>query len=115
MPDAPISRAKLARRRVKHYSNAATSKASLRRERKIMFGLGRRQPQWPVTPGAGADEHLRESFDLLRTKWGEIPHGELHRVRSEKLLELSDEQLLLDWSRANHDASTGKAHSVRGW
>jgi len=80
-----------------------------------MFGRGRRLPQWPATPGIGADQHLRESFDILRRKWSEIPHGELDRIRSERLLEMSDEQLLLDWSLARDHASKGTAYSVRGW
>lgn len=75
----------------------------------------RRQARWPFPPGTGVDEHLAETFRILRTKWGEVPGGEQTRVRSENLLKLSDNELLHLWSEALADSSTGAAYSVRGW
>jgi len=75
----------------------------------------RRQARWPFTPGVGADEHLAESFRVLRAKWGEIPGGEQLRVRSADLLKVSDSELLRIWATGLTDSSTGPAYSVRGW
>ena len=75
----------------------------------------RRQARWPFTPGAGADQHLGETLRILRTKWGEVPHGEQTRARSEDLLRLSDDELLKRWAAALADSSSGDAYSVRGW
>jgi SAM-dependent methyltransferase len=75
----------------------------------------RRQARWPFTPGVGPDEHLTESFRILRTKWGEVPHGEETRARSEDLLKFSDSELLRLWSEALKDSSEADAYSVRGW
>jgi SAM-dependent methyltransferase len=75
----------------------------------------RRQARWPFTPGVGADEHLAESFRVLRAKWGEIPGGEQLRVRSADLLKASDSELLRIWATGLTDSSTGPAYSVRGW
>ena len=80
----------------------------------MMLRLGR-QARWPFPPGVDADEHLRETFRILRTKWGEVPGGEQTRVRSEHLLKLSDQELLRLWSAALADSATGDAYSVRGW
>jgi SAM-dependent methyltransferase len=80
----------------------------------MMLRLGR-QARWPFPPGVGADEHLTETFRILRTKWGEVPGGERTRVRSKDLLKLSDQELLRLWSAALADSSTGDAYSVRGW
>ena len=80
----------------------------------MMLGF-RRQAKWPFTPGVDADEYLGESLRILRTKWGEVPGGELTRVRSEDLLKVSDSELLRIWDAALADSSTGKAYSVRGW
>jgi SAM-dependent methyltransferase len=75
----------------------------------------RRESAWPFEPGVGEDVHLRESFRVLRTKWGEVPAGEATRVMSQDLLNLSDGDLLRTWTECYRDTSTGKAHSVRGW
>jgi len=80
----------------------------------MMLSL-RRQARWPFPPGVGADQHLAETFRILRNKWGEVPHGEETRARSEDLLKLSDGELLRRWSEALADSSTGNAYSVRGW
>lgn len=80
----------------------------------MMLSL-RRQARWPFPPGVGADQHLAETFRILRSKWGEVPHGEETRARSEDLLKLSDDELLRRWSEALGDSSTGNAYSVRGW
>jgi SAM-dependent methyltransferase len=80
----------------------------------MMLRLGK-QARWPFAPGVDADEHLAETFRILRTKWGEVPGGEQTRVRSEHLLKLSDQELLRLWSAAFADSAAGDAYSVRGW
>ncbi|MGO9209713.1 MAG: class I SAM-dependent methyltransferase [Terriglobales bacterium] len=77
--------------------------------------LGLNQAAWPFEPGVGEDAHLRKSLEILRTKWGEVPAGELTRVMSQDLMKLSDEELLRRWTEFWNDTSTGKAYSVRGW
>ena len=68
---------------------------------------------WPVD--LSHDPLLRQSFDLLRQKWGEVPFRQYDRIRSDDLLSLKDEQILETWSDAYLQTSTGKAFSVRGW
>jgi len=80
----------------------------------MRWGL-KKEAAWPFEPGVGADEHLRESLRILRTKWGEVPAGEVTRVVSEDLLKLSDDELLRAWTEFYNDTSAGKAYSVRGW
>jgi 2-polyprenyl-3-methyl-5-hydroxy-6-metoxy-1,4-benzoquinol methylase len=70
---------------------------------------------WPTKPGTGTDALLRESFDVLRRKWGEVPGGQLNRVHSTELLKLAPQDLLDTWSSAYVDASLGDAFAVRGW
>jgi SAM-dependent methyltransferase len=54
---------------------------------------------WPVQ--IGEDVLLRQSFDALRKKWGEIPAGRLERVRSEDLLRgKGDAELFALWLEA---------------
>lgn len=79
---------------------------------KLAFG---RQARWPFAPGVGADENLAETFRILRAKWGEVPHGEETRARSEDLLKLPDGELLRRWTEALADSAAGAAYSVRGW
>lgn len=68
---------------------------------------------WPID--LSGDPLLRKSFDLLRTKWGEVPFGQYDRIRTEHLLTLPDDQILEMWNAAYLQSSTGKAFSVRGW
>lgn len=70
---------------------------------------------WPSTPGQGTDTLLADSLRILRTKWGEVPGGEVTRVMSRDLLQLSDQALLQKWQQFHKEASTGGAFSVRGW
>jgi SAM-dependent methyltransferase len=67
---------------------------------------------WPVR--TQDDPFLKESFALLRAKWGEVPCGE-PRVFSKNLLTLSDAALLNAWREGFEASSSGEAFSVRGW
>jgi SAM-dependent methyltransferase len=68
---------------------------------------------WPID--LAQDPTLRKSFDLQRTKWGEVPYTQLARIKSADLLALSDEKILEAWTTAHREASTGKAFSASGW
>jgi len=70
-------------------------------------------PLWPVD--LTSDATLRCSFDLLRTKWGEVPFGQFERRMSSDLLRLSDAEVLEKWTSSYAGGSTGSAFSVRGW
>jgi SAM-dependent methyltransferase len=67
---------------------------------------------WPVD--LRSDPTLQHSFDILRSKWGEVPGGN-ERVLTSHLLRLSDSAVLAAWDRAYIESSTGEAFSVRGW
>lgn len=54
-------------------------------------------------------------FELLRSKWHEIPAGEQDRRSTHDLLSVSDQQLLDIWEEARESSRTGDAFSVRGW
>ena len=68
---------------------------------------------WPVN--LEQDLNLRQSFDLLRKKWGEVPFTQYDRSMSKELLSLSDEKILQTWETAYKTTSEGVAFSVRGW
>jgi SAM-dependent methyltransferase len=68
---------------------------------------------WPVD--VASDPALKNSFDILRAKWNEVPGGELNRVRTRDLLKLNDHAILEAWTRGFKDSATGSAFSVRGW
>ena len=80
----------------------------------MKLGL-RKKASWPFEPGIGEDAHLAQTLQVLRGKWGEVPHTEESRARSEQLLSLSDADLLHTWTEGLLDSSTGKAFDVRGW
>jgi SAM-dependent methyltransferase len=69
---------------------------------------------WPCTPGVGGDELLRDSFDLLRRKWGEVPATQDARIKSADLLEMSDNDLLSAWEDFHSSCVSGDL-SARGW
>jgi len=69
---------------------------------------------WPCTPGAGSDALLKDSFDLLRKKWIEVPATRVARIKSADLLEMSDRDLLIAWDDF-HSASVGGDLAARGW
>lgn len=73
----------------------------------------RAAPLWPVD--VASDPTLRKSFDLLRTKWGEVPFRETERRMSSDLLRLNDSEVLETWTSSFRGGSTGAAFSVRGW
>jgi len=68
---------------------------------------------WPID--IATDRTLKKSFDVLRTKWGEVPDGWMDRVRTTDLLKLSDAKILESWTNAYTKSSVGSAFSVRGW
>ncbi len=69
---------------------------------------------WPCTPGVGGDALLRDSFDLLRKKWGKVPATQVERIMSADLLEMSDNELLSAWDDF-HSSSVSGDLSARGW
>ncbi|MFB3777029.1 MAG: hypothetical protein ACE141_05435 [Bryobacteraceae bacterium] len=64
--------------------------------------------------GDGRGALLRESFDLLRREWGEVPGGEWNRVCSRELLSLPAQDLLDRWSVFHAGSTSGEALAVRG-
>lgn len=74
-----------------------------------------KKDRWPFEPGVGEDANLSKTLDILRGKWGEVPHTEEERAYSAELLKLSDEELLRTWKDGLLDSSTGKAFDARGW
>ena len=68
---------------------------------------------WPVD--LTGDPTLRASFDLLRTKWGEVPFGKMERQHSKAILSLADDELLSQWTEGYNARSTGTAFSTSGW
>jgi SAM-dependent methyltransferase len=70
-------------------------------------------PLWPVN--LASDPALHLSFDVLRTKWGEVPFGQGERRTSSDLLRLSDADVLREWTSSHTATSTGNAFSNRGW
>jgi SAM-dependent methyltransferase len=68
---------------------------------------------WPVD--LSLDRNLRKSFDLLRTKWQEVPFEQYERRNSADLLNLSDSAIVEKWLTSYLGASTGSAFSNRGW
>ncbi len=76
---------------------------------------GRPQTPWPYQPGVGGDILLKESFDLQRRKWAEVPATEMERINSADLLKLNDDDLLARWEHFRSDSVTGQAFRSRGW
>jgi SAM-dependent methyltransferase len=76
---------------------------------------GRPQTAWPYQPGVGGDILLRDSFDLLRRKWGEVPATTMDRIDSQDLLKLADSELLARWDYFRSTSVTGSAFRRRGW
>ena len=68
---------------------------------------------WPIN--LKKDLSLRQSFDLLRRKWGEVPYTQYDRISSTNLLSLPDQEILQVWNNAYMTTSTGPGFSVRGW
>jgi len=68
---------------------------------------------WPVD--LAQDPTLRKSFDLQRTKWGEVPYRQRDRIKSADLLNAPDTEILEVWNTAYLGSSTGQAFSVSGW
>jgi SAM-dependent methyltransferase len=54
-------------------------------------------------------------FDLLRSKWHEVPAGADTRLTTKELINLSDEKLIDLWQNARADATIGTSFTIRGW
>ncbi|HXG32745.1 MAG TPA: class I SAM-dependent methyltransferase [Bryobacteraceae bacterium] len=61
------------------------------------------------------DPWLRHSFDLLRTKWAEVPFTRFERLDTRTLLGRSDEELVRIWQTAHDSTATGERFGHRGW
>lgn len=68
---------------------------------------------WPVD--LSRDPWLRQSFDLLRKKWSEVPWTRQERVDTRTLLDLPDDELVRIWQTAHDSASAGASFGHRGW
>jgi len=68
---------------------------------------------WPVD--LSRDPLLKQSFDLLRRKWGEVPFREHDRIRTEDLLKLPERELVATCEECYALGVTGEAFSARGW
>jgi len=58
---------------------------------------------------------ITEFFEILRTKWEEVPGGDVDRCRTTELLKVDDDVLYRMWQDAHHRATTGDYFNVRGW
>ena len=54
-------------------------------------------------------------FQVLRTKWVEVPKSRLGRKNTSELLRLSDKELLREWESSRHNNITGEQFALRGW
>lgn len=54
-------------------------------------------------------------FEILRKKWGEIPGGDVNRVKSDEINNQPDDELLARWNDAVFKATEGEYFRVRGW
>jgi SAM-dependent methyltransferase len=70
---------------------------------------------WPFSPGVEGKALLRDSFDLLRKKWGEVPATETARIMSADLQRMSDVELLAAWDDFHRKSVGGDSFSARGW
>ncbi|MEZ6143234.1 MAG: class I SAM-dependent methyltransferase [Zavarzinella sp.] len=65
---------------------------------------------WTEPNGTG-----RQGFDLLRSKWHEVPFHSMDRMYSRQLLEIPAEQLNQLWQKALDEQRLGMNYDVRGW
>jgi 2-polyprenyl-3-methyl-5-hydroxy-6-metoxy-1,4-benzoquinol methylase len=64
--------------------------------------------------GAG-QKRWEKPYEVLRSKWVEVPAGSEERRRSDELLRLNDEELVALWSKAREGMTTGTSFEMRGW
>ncbi|OPZ86437.1 MAG: bifunctional 3-demethylubiquinone-9 3-methyltransferase/ 2-octaprenyl-6-hydroxy phenol methylase [Firmicutes bacterium ADurb.Bin419] len=69
----------------------------------------------PLVPDKLDDMKWERPFEVLRQKWGEIPGGDINRVKSNELSSLNDNELLERWNDAVSKATEGEYFRVRGW
>ncbi len=70
----------------------------------------RRGESWPVD--VSTDPLLRKTFDLLRSKWNEVPFTAQDRVTTSQLEHLDDDELLARWTRGFNERAR---YSEGGW
>ena len=68
-----------------------------------------------LEPDWGHDDQGRKGFQLLRQKWGEVPLTSQHRVLSQDLAQMANEELHSLWSQCWEEQTTGHNFVVRGW
>ena len=68
-----------------------------------------------LEPDWGHDDQGRKGFQLLRQKWSEVPLTSQHRVLSQDLAQIADEELHGLWSQCWEEQATGRNFDVRGW
>lgn len=68
---------------------------------------------WPVD--LSTDPFLRKTFDLLRSKWAEVPFTQYDRAKTTDWRGRPDRELVEIWERGYRESSSGPAFSVRGW
>lgn len=54
-------------------------------------------------------------FEILRRKWHEVPASQAHRLSTEDLLSMPEDDLMRLWEMERQKATTGEAFGVRGW
>ncbi|MCS6951949.1 MAG: class I SAM-dependent methyltransferase [Bryobacterales bacterium] len=73
----------------------------------------RQQARWPVD--LADDPWLRKSFDVLRSKWSEVPWTRLGRLDTRQILERSDDELVSIWQAAREWTSRAESFAHHGW
>jgi 2-polyprenyl-3-methyl-5-hydroxy-6-metoxy-1,4-benzoquinol methylase len=76
---------------------------------------GTPEEPWPFAPRANHDPLLKNSFDLLRKKWNEVPATETGSVMSAELMKRTDSDLLTQWDHFHQSSVCGPAFPRRGW
>ena len=82
--------------------------------RSLLRRLAHLRVRFP-TPGEVVAHDWSHPFDVLRSKWVEVPSTRSGRVRSGSLLTFDDRDLLSEWTRYREDVTTGDQFSNRGW
>ena len=70
---------------------------------------------WPYASQGDGDPSLKNSFDLLRKKWGEVPATKTGSVMSADLMKKTDSDLIAQWDYFHQSSVCGAAFPARGW